>query len=77
MPDTVLLPGVHLKAALDEDRASLYEKLAAELRKLVPCVNVDERREAKIAAERAARAERQAKKDAAAAAAAAQVAEEA
>ena len=43
----------------------------------VQILAVDERREAKIAAERAARAERQAKKEAAAAAAAAQVAEEA
>ena len=42
MPDTVLLPGIHLKAALYEDRASLDEKLAAELSELVPCVDIDE-----------------------------------
>ena len=73
--------GVYVKVRMELDPAKVDElvnryHLVEEVFR-VQILAVDERREAKIAAERAARAERQAKKEAAAAAAAAQVAEEA
>ena len=73
--------GVYVKVRMELDPAKVDElvnryHLVEEVFR-VQILAVDERREAKIAAERAARAERQAKKDAAAAAAAAPVAEEA
>ena len=72
--------GVYVKVRMELDPAKVDElvnryHLVEEVFR-VQILAVDERREAKIAAERAARAERQAKKDAAAAAAA-PVAEEA
>lgn len=67
--------GVYVKVRLELDPAKVDElvnryHLVEEVFR-VQILAVDERREAKIAAERAARAERQAKKDAAAAAQAA------
>ena len=72
--------GVYVKVRMELDPSKVDElvnryALVEEVFR-VQILAVDERREAKIAAERAARAERQAKKDAAAAAAA-PVAEEA
>lgn len=72
--------GVYVKVRMELDPSKIEElvnryALVEEVFR-VQILAVDERREAKIAAERAARAERQAKKDAAAAAAA-QVATEA
>ena len=66
--------GVYVKVRMELDPAKVDElvnryHLVEEVFR-VQILAVDERREAKIAAERAARAERQAKKDAAAAAAA-------
>ena len=66
--------GVYVKVRMELDPAKVDElvnryHLVEEVFR-VQFLAVDERREAKIAAERAARAERQAKKDAAAAAAA-------
>ena len=73
--------GVYVKVRFELDPLKVAElvnryRLVEEVFR-VQFLAVDERREAKIAAERAARAERQAKKEAAAAAAAAQVVEEA
>ena len=70
--------GVYVKVRFEIDPAKIDElvkryQLVEEVFR-VQFLAVDERREAKIAAERAARAERQAKKDAAAAAAAAEAA---
>ena len=70
--------GVYVKVRMELDPAKVDElvnryHLVEEVFR-VQILAVDERREAKIAAERAARAERQAKKDAAAAAAAAEAA---
>ena len=70
--------GVYVKVRMELDPAKVDElvnryHLVEEVFR-VQFLAVDERREAKIAAERAARAERQAKKDAAAAAAAAEAA---
>ena len=71
--------GVYVKVRMELDPSKVDElvnryALVEEVFR-VQILAVDERREAKIAAERAARAERQAKKEAAAAAAAAQAAE--
>ena len=71
--------GVYVKVRFELDPAKVDElvkryKLVEEVFR-VQILAVDDRREAKIAAERAARAERQAKKDAAAAAAAAAAAQ--
>lgn len=67
--------GVYVKVRMELDPAKVSELLAryrlVEEVFRVQILAVDERREAKIVAERAQRAERQAKKDAAAAAAAA------
>ena len=73
--------GVYVKVRMELDPSKVSElvdryRLVEEVFR-VQILAVDERREAKIVAERTARAERQAKKDAAAAAAAAPVAEEA
>ena len=73
--------GVYVKVRMELDPSKVDElvnryHLVEEVFR-VQILAVDERREAKIAAERAARAERQAKKDAAAAVAAASVVEEA
>ena len=70
--------GVYVKVRFEIDPLKIDElvkryQLVEEVFR-VQFLAVDERREAKIAAERAARAERQAKKDAAAAAAAAEAA---
>ena len=70
--------GVYVKVRFELDPEKVDElvkryQLVEEVFR-VQFLAVDERREAKIAAERAARAERQAKKDAAAAAAAAEAA---
>ena len=71
--------GVYVKVRMELDPSKVDElvnryALVEEVFR-VQILAGDERREAKIAAERAARAERQAKKEAAAAAAAAQAAE--
>lgn len=71
--------GVYVKVRMELDPSKVDElvnryALVEEVFR-VQILAVDERREAKIAAERAARAERQAKKESAAAAAAAQAAE--
>ena len=47
VPYAVLLPGVHLQPALDEDGAALREELSAQLRELVPCVDIDKKKSIK------------------------------